>query len=192
MKNQTKEIGMRQLRYMILSLALLAPFGVSAQAPDPAPAPAAAAAEAPKADAAATEESAGGKLLDSAKKHLEGKAEEMATDEEAAELPGLIGDATAIYSEWKTGGWMAGLLALVTLLMNLLRFGPINEFFRVKQLMWLKPILAAAFGAVAAGIGAGVAGAAVGPSLIAGVLAGLGAVGLYEVTKRRKAENRAK
>lgn len=177
---------MKSLRFIILSMALLAPLAVQAQ-PDPAAPPAAAAAANED-----VEPSAASKLLDSAKEHLETKADAMAESEETAELPGLISDATKIYSDWKAGGWMAGLLALVSLMMNLLRFGPINEFFRVKQIMWLKPILAAVFGAVAAGVGAGISGVGVGPSLIAGVLAGLGAVGLYEVTKRRKVENRAK
>ena len=194
---------MKTIKYLIFSLALLAPFTIQAQEPAPAPAAEqpAAAAEAPKPDAAPAAEaanddkeqpSAGKKLVDSVGEKLTEKGEAMTAEEEATAPTDLLTDATKVYSDWKTGGWMAGLLALVSLLMNLLRFGPINDFFRSKQIMWLKPILAAVFGAVGGGLTAGIAGAGVGPALISGVMAGLGAIGLYEVTKRRKAENRAK
>lgn len=132
------------------------------------------------------------KLLDTAKEHLEKVAEKNAAEDGEVPLTGLLQDGAKIYSDWKALGWMGGLMALVSLLMNLLRFGPLHEFFRVNKLMWLKPLLAALFGGVAAGLSTAMTGAGVMPSMMAGLLAGLGAIGLYETTKRRKSENRVK
>lgn len=166
------------------------PTVVHAVVAQPAPdSPAPETADSPAANEDQEQPAANGPL-DVAKDHLDAQGEKMASEEEPAELPDLVAEATKVYSDWKTGGWMAGLLALVSLFMSLLRFKPVNQFFRDKQIMWLKPILAAAFGGALAGMSAGFSGAGVGPSIIAGLLAGLGAVGLYEVTKRRKAENR--
>lgn len=141
---------------------------------------------------AAEEPSVGSVVLDTAKEHLEKMAEKEVAEESETLLPDLMQDGAKVYSDWKGIGWMAGLLALVVLLMNLLRFGPINEFFKIKKIMWLKPLLAAAFGGIAAGLTTAMTGAGVGPSIAAGIMAGLGAVGLYETAKRRKAENRVK
>jgi len=144
----------------------------------------------PAAPAAKPEPGVGATLLEGAKKHLEEKAAADEATEGEATVPELLGDGAKVYSDWKTAGWMGGLLALVSLLMNLLRFGPINEFFKVKKLMWLKPLLAGLFGGAAAGLTSAMSGMAVGASISAGLMAGLGAVGLYESVKRRKAENR--
>lgn len=118
--------------------------------------------------------------------------EEMAATETPTDLPSLVEGVKDVYSDWKTGGWMAGLLALVSLLMGALRFPPLNSYFEAKKIMWLKPILAAVLGAAGAALAAAQTGASIGPALVSGLLAGLSAVGLYELWKRRKAENRTK
>lgn len=129
-------------------------------------------------------------VADGAKSYLEKQGEKMASEETPTEAPDLIDDATKVYSDWKTSGWMAGLLALVSMFMAVLKLKPINQYFQSKKIMWLKPILAGVFGAVAAGLAALIAGQGVWPALTSGVVAGLGAVGLYESAKRSKAENR--
>lgn len=154
----------------------ITPSAILAQAPAPKP-------EADKTDS---------NILKDVGDKLSEHGEHLAETEESSEAGDLISDATKVYGDWKTGGWMAGLLALVSLLMGLLRFGPVNDFFRSNQIMWLKPILAAVFGGIGGGFAATVEGAGVGPAIVAGLLAGLGAVGLYEVAKRRKSENRTK
>lgn len=181
---------MKNFKCIILALVLMAPMALQAQ--ETPEAPAAESIEAPLASTASAGKDPVAKLVDSAKKNLENQAEEAAIGEIPTEATDVVADAVKVYGDWKTSGWMAGLLALISLFMNLLRFGPVDDFFRSKQLIWLKPVLAAALGAATAGLGAGMSGAGVGPSLMAGVMAGLGSVGLYEVAKRRKVENRAK
>lgn len=87
---------------------------------------------------------------------------------------------------------MAGLLALVSLLMGALKLRPLNDFFKSQHIMWLKPVLSAVFGGVGAGVAAFVNGSSIVAATVAGLVAGLGAVGLYEVAKRAKWQNRVK
>lgn len=181
---------MRNLKITLLALGmLLVPSLVQSQPPPPPPAPASAES---KLEVKTDEDGNRWTVVDGVKKHLEETAEGQAAEETESTLPDLFQDGAKVYSDWKALGWMGGLLALVTFLMQLLNFGPIKELFKAKKITWLKPILAAVFGGVGAGVSTAMTGAGVGPSIVAGLVAGLAAVGLYEAFKRRKAENRTK
>lgn len=102
----------------------------------------------------------------------------------APTLPDLVQGAEKTYDDWTKLGWLAGLMALVKLLVNLLKFAPIAKWFDDQQKGWLKPYIAAGLGALLGGLGTFATGVGLAKSIVAGLLAGLGAVGLHETTSK--------
>lgn len=94
----------------------------------------------------------------------------------------LIQQALGTVSTWKAAGWLAGSVALVNVLMNVLKFEPVSKFLTgLKIGWWLRPVLALVLGIVA-GVFSNVAGgASVGMAILIALLSGLGSTGFHEV-----------
>ncbi len=105
-------------------------------------------------------------------------------------LPDLFTQLAKAIDDWRNLGAIAGLIALINLLITLLRFGPIDEWFTVNRWKWTKPYIAAALGAFLGGLSAYQTGASVPNSIVAGILAGMAAVGWHETATKRHSENR--
>lgn len=111
-----------------------------------------------------------------------------------AEQPSLDDYVAAfklILSEWQTVGWLAGLVALVAFLVMLMRLKFIDNYLVAHDLKWVKALIAAVLGGLAAMFAAVQAGAEWWPAgivaFISGAVAGFGAVGLHQtVTKGDK------
>jgi len=102
----------------------------------------------------------------------------------------LINDIGRVINDWSKLGYLAGLIALLQLLMKLLKFGPINNWFQNKRRKWIKPYIAAGLGAAAMVAVSYQTSGHLLNSLVAGALAGMGAVGWNELLNKWKAEKR--
>ena len=94
-------------------------------------------------------------------------------------------------NDWKHGAWLAAVLGLAYLLVLLSKLKPIDALLKKHKVKWLRPILAAVFGGLAAAASAISIGEPPFGAIIAGVVAGLGSSGFHEVLslrERRKAE----
>jgi len=80
---------------------------------------------------------------------------------------------------WKSVGYLAGMLAVVNVLVNATKLPFLSDFF--SQRVWLRPLLATIFGALAGTLQAMVEGSPFLPSLLVGLIAGLGSVGFHEL-----------
>lgn len=113
--------------------------------------------------------------------------------------PPLQGELTAeemwrltarVVSDWRTVGTLAGLIALINLLINLLRIPAIDRWLAARQKKWLKPLASAMLGAILTALSTLATGADLGASLVAGLLFGLSAVGFHEIVDKRHPEAR--
>lgn len=102
----------------------------------------------------------------------------------------IVSDAGKVVNDWKAVGFIAGLIALVNLLMNLLKFGPVDEFFTSKKITWVKPFISMGLGAVLGFLLSWQTGASLANSIVVGIMAGLGGTGVHQVVSKRKAEKR--
>ena len=117
---------------------------------------------------------------------LETGAPEMPPAEKEASEPDL-GDAlkqlSMIKTTWKEVGWLAGLTALVTLVITLTKLKILGEVIRRNKLQWVRPLLAMVLaGLGSAGLGA-IAGIDLSWIIVGGLLAGLMSPGLYQFIK---------
>jgi hypothetical protein len=95
----------------------------------------------------------------------------------------LIGVQKTV-NDWRTLGWLAGIIALLQLLMKILKFGPVDEWFRVNKKKWLKPYIAAGIGAVLGGFSTYATGAGILNSVVAGLMVGVTSVGWNELVNK--------
>ena len=86
-----------------------------------------------------------------------------------------------VLNDWKTLGWMWGLVALCGLLTLLLRIGPVNHFMEAKGLKKFKPWIAGVLGALAGFLSTFATGAGWPQSALLGLMAGLAAVGGHQM-----------
>jgi hypothetical protein len=93
----------------------------------------------------------------------------------------IFRDIGKIINDWRKIGWIAGLIALINMLINLLRFKPINEFLEDRDLKWCKPLAACVLGGALGGLTTYQTGAPWLNSVAAGVLTALGSVGFHEL-----------
>lgn len=93
----------------------------------------------------------------------------------------LIVGLGAVIDNWQNIGWVAGVIALITLLLGILRFKPIDEWLTSLDFKWIKPLIATVLGAALGGFSVFSTGAGVLNSIVAGILAGLGSVGFHEL-----------
>lgn len=94
----------------------------------------------------------------------------------------LVTQALGTVSAWKAAGWLAGSLALVNVLMNVLKYEPLAKFLAsLKFGWWLRPVLALVLGVVAGVLSNVAGGAPIGISILVALLSGLGSTGFHEV-----------
>lgn len=115
-------------------------------------------------------------------------------DDDAEVTAGALGkQIKKTVSDWRTFGWLVGLAALITLLMMILKFKPINALLVRWGVKWLKPILTCVLGGVSAGIASYMVDGDVLNAIIAGlVIVGPVAIGFFEISNKVKARNRDK
>lgn len=115
-----------------------------------------------------------------------------AAAEPPAPTPGeLLVDAKDVYSTWKLLGALAGLAALLNLLVNLTKFGPVKEWFETNKKKWLLSYLSMGLGALAGGLGAYLVGSDVVQGAVAGLMAGSMATGGHELVSNLRASKRS-
>lgn len=152
------------MKRLILAVALIAfPFQLQADAPE---APAEPAATVTEAAPAATAEAP------------------------APEVGELLKQTGQVVSDWRTVGWLAGMIALINLLINLMRLPFLDALLARYKKKWLKPLVAAGLGALLVGLSSYATDANVLNSIVVGLMAGFAAVGVHEAAEKRKAENR--
>lgn len=124
---------------------------------------------------------------EAAKPEVEPKAETEAKPVDAVELITTVGK---VIDDWRNVGWLAGVIALVNLLLNLLRFKPIDMALERLDWKWLKPLIATLLGALLGGFSTFSTGASVLNSIVAGMLAGLGSIGFHELVDNLRKQTR--
>lgn len=114
-------------------------------------------------------------------------APEATPAEGEANVGELVTDAGKVIDDWQNLGWLAGVIALINLLLGVLRFRPINDWLVSLDYKWLKPLIATVLGAALGGFSTFETGAGILNSIVAGAVAGLSSVGFHElIDKTRK------
>lgn len=98
----------------------------------------------------------------------------------------LIAGAQKTATDWQKLGLLGGLIALVNLLINALKFGPIKEWMEVNKKRWLIPYIALGLGGALGVMSAIYTGSDPVQSLMAGLAAGSSAIGVHEATTKLK------
>lgn len=99
-------------------------------------------------------------------------------------LDSLLKDAEKVQTDWTALGMLAGLMALVNLLVNLTKFGPLKKWMDDNNLQWLRSVIALVLGGALGGLGAASLGGNAGKIVfgaLAGVVAGLSASGGHQL-----------
>ena len=110
-----------------------------------------------------------------------------------APSPGeLVSGVGTVVDDWKNLGWLAGVMALINLLLNVLRLKPLNDWLAEKDWKWVKPLVAVLLGSALGGFSTFQTGASVLNSILAGFMAGLGSVGFHELMDKLKKQTTAK
>lgn len=120
-----------------------------------------------------------------------------ATPSEDEEPPPNVGElvsgAGQVIDDWKNLGWLAGVIALINLLLNTIRFTPVEYWLASLDYKWIKPLVATILGAALGGFSTFSTGAGILFSIIAGAMAGLTSVGFHElIDKTRKRTTRVR
>lgn len=104
----------------------------------------------------------------------------------------LVQQALGTVSAWKTAGWLAGSIALVNTLTNVLKYEPLSKFLAgLKIGWWLRPVVSLVLGIVAGVFSSVAGGAPVGISILIALLSGLSSTGFHEVITAANARVRA-
>lgn len=120
---------------------------------------------------------------------------DMAEEGDGGEEPEpTVGDiasgAGEVYNIWKTQGWIAGLTALIYLLVQITKLGIIKKWLGVRK--WLRPLIALVLGLAGATFAAMSGGVVWWNALLGGIGAALGSSGFNELLNTVTAEGRAK
>jgi len=99
----------------------------------------------------------------------------------------LIAQALSVITTWQQAGAVAGLIIAVNLLTNLFKVQAVSKHVPAVVLPWIAVVL----GGVGAFLLALSAGKPLGQAVIAGIMAGLGAIGTHELVKSSKPAVRA-
>ena len=124
----------------------------------------------------------------------EAPADDTPTEgEDPPQVGELVSDAGKVIDDWRNIGWLAGVIALINLLLSLMRFTPIETWLDELDYKWIKPLIATLLGCAFGGFSTYQTGAGVLNSIVVGALAGLGSVGFHELfDKTRKRTTKAK
>lgn len=109
-----------------------------------------------------------------------------------AELASAASDVAKAIGDWHKVGPLGLAIALLALLTKLTKHRLAKRLLEAKGLAWTRPIITAVLGGLGAAALGLQQGAGVGPSLVAGLLAGLGAVGLHEVSRLASKKERGR
>ena len=113
-------------------------------------------------------------------------ADAASAEEPAPDVGALITDAGKAIDDWRNVGWLAGVIALINLMLNLLRFTPVNSWLTNLDYKWAKPLTATLLGAALGGFSTYSTGASALNSIVAGAMAGLGSVGFHELMDKTR------
>ena len=104
----------------------------------------------------------------------------LAATEEPSTPSQLQEQAKYVVSQWETFGWIAGVVALIGLLMMLLRFPALDKWLEAKGLKKFKPYIAMVLGALSGFFTSFATGIGWLQSIVAGIILGLAAVGTHQ------------
>jgi len=104
----------------------------------------------------------------------------LAATEEPSTSSQLQEQAKYVVSQWETFGWIAGVVALIGLLMMLLRFSALDKWLEAKGLKKFKPYIAMVLGALSGFFTSFATGIGWLQSIVAGIILGLAAVGTHQ------------
>lgn len=105
----------------------------------------------------------------------------LAEDEAPPNVGELISGAGKVIDDWGNLGWLAGVIALINMLLLTLRLRPIDIWMTGLDYKWIKPLVATLLGAAMGGFSTFQTGAGVLNSIVAGALAGLTSVGFHQL-----------
>lgn len=102
----------------------------------------------------------------------------------------LLASGSDVVNAWKMVGWMGGIIALIKMLIDGTKFGPIGAWIKKKGLKWLRPVLALAAAGFAGFVSSFQTGVDVWVSIVAGFGAGMGSVGFHELLEYFRGRNK--
>lgn len=102
----------------------------------------------------------------------------------------IVSGAGDVYNIWKTSGWIAGLTALIYLLIQITKVGFIKKWLGVRK--WLRPLIAVVLGLAGATFAAMQGGVVWWSALLGGLGAALGSSGFNELMNAVTPSGRAK
>lgn len=94
----------------------------------------------------------------------------------------LIKQLLGTVEAWKAGGWIAGMVAVVNLLTNVLKFAPLADWLeKLKIGWWLRPVISLVLGIAAAVFANLLGGVNAGTAVLIALLSGLSSTGFHEL-----------
>lgn len=102
----------------------------------------------------------------------------------------IVSGGGEVYDIWKTQGWIAGLTALIYLLIQLTKIGFIKKWLGVRK--WLRPLIALVLGLAGSVFAAMQGGVVWWSALLGGIGAALGSSGFNELMNAVTPSGRAK
>ena len=107
-------------------------------------------------------------------------------------MENIVSDIQSVINSWETLGSVAGLIALLQLLIKSLKFKPVNELFKKYKIKWTKPYIAITLGAIAGALSAYSTNTSIPSGALAGLITGLASVGWNETINKVKSSKRGK
>jgi hypothetical protein len=102
----------------------------------------------------------------------------------------LIDDAQSMVNDWRALGGIAGVIALLQLLMKLLKFRPINDIMTAKKIKWTKPYISAVLGVILVGLTTYSNVGNLPNSIVTGFLFGAASTGWNEMLNKKNPKKR--
>lgn len=103
-----------------------------------------------------------------------------------------LNEVMNVATNYKALGALGTIAAILALLIALTKLRIVSAFLEVKQLMWLRPVLAVVLGGAGGGVAAAAEGQPVFAGIISGVLAAFTGVGGYEFIRLASPKERDK
>lgn len=101
-------------------------------------------------------------------------------DSDELNLDNLVKMTEKVWSDWRTYGWMAGVIALLNLLIFALRIKPLNDWLEKKDWKKYKPYVAAVLGAALMCLASLKTHVPILQSIVAGLMFGWTSSGLHQ------------